>query len=266
MSKFIVVVLPTETKAYEATLELKALHDENSLTVYNMAVIAKSADGLIAVKETDDHGPFGIGLGAVVGGLIGVFGGPAGLIAGVAGGALLGSMNDLFNLGLSAKFIEKISTELAPGKSAVIAEIDEVWQTPLDTRMETLGGIVLRNWRGDFEDEQIALVGAAAKANYQHLKTEYAHATAQAKAGLEARLSTAKAEFDATEHSAKKRVEVLEEELKAKVTTLEKQMKGAETDSKDKIVKQIATLKADYTVRSTKLKEAWQLTKDALAA
>jgi uncharacterized membrane protein len=266
MSKFVVVILPSEAKAYEASRGLKALHAENSLTVYGMAVVAKSAEGHFSVKETDENGPRGIGLGALLGGLIGVFGGPAGLIAGVAGGALLGSMGDLFNLGLSAQFVDKVSTELAPGKTAVIAEIDESWQTPLDARMEALGGIVLRSWRGDFEDEQIAMETAAAKSNFEHLKAELGHATDDAKAKLKSRLSAGKADFEAAEQRAKARVNVLDGEMKAKIAVLEKQMGEAETGAREKIAKQMAAMKADYKTRTAKLKQAWELTKDALAA
>jgi uncharacterized membrane protein len=266
MSKFVVVILQNETMAYEGIRALKALHAENSLTVYSMAVVAKDKDGKILVRETDESGAPNIALGALLGGLIGVFGGPVGLMAGVAGGALIGSMGDLFNLGLSTSFVEKVSTQLAPGKTAVIAEVDEAWQTPLDTRMEKLGGIVLRNWRGDFEDEQIALEIAAAKDSYEHLKAEYVHARDDAKAKLKAKVAEAKTQFENTETRAKARIKVLDEDLKEKVAVLEKQMVDAEASAKEKIVKQISTLKSDYKMRSTKLKQAWDLTKDALAA
>ena len=266
MSKFVVVILPNETTAYEGIGAFKALHAENSLTVYSMAVVAKDKDGKILVRETDEIGAPSIALGALLGGLIGVFGGPIGIIAGAAGGALIGSMGDLFNLGLSTSFVEKVSTELAPGKTAVIAEVDEAWQTPLDTRMEKLGGVVLRNWRGDFEDEQIAMEIAAAKDSYEHLKAEYVHAKDDTKANLKAKLEQAKTQFESTEMRAKARIKVLDEDLKEKVAVLEKQMGDAEAGAKEKINKKIAELKADYKVRYTKLKQAWDLTKDALAA
>jgi hypothetical protein len=44
---------------------------------------------------------------------------------------------------------------LAPGRSAIVAEIEEDWVTPLDSHMEAAGGIVLRAWRDDIEDERI---------------------------------------------------------------------------------------------------------------
>lgn len=266
MSKFIVVILPNEKTAYEGLGALKALHAENSLTAYSMAVVAKDQDGKILIRENDQIGAPHITLGALLGGLVGVFGGPVGLIAGVAGGALIGGLGDLFNLGLSTSFVKQISAKLAPGKAAVIAEIDETWQTPLDTRMEKLGGVVLRNWRGDFEDEQISIEIAAAKDSYEHFKTEFVHAKDDTKAKLKARVAEAKTQVESTEHRAKARVKVIDEDFNEKIAVLEKQMANVEAGAKEKIVKQISSLKSDDKTRSTKLKQAWDLTKDALAA
>ena len=40
-------------------------------------------------------------------------------------------------------------------KVVIVAEIDEEWVTPLDTRMEMLGGVVDRHARWDVIDAQI---------------------------------------------------------------------------------------------------------------
>ena len=72
MSKFVVVIFPTEAKAYEGTRALKELHAEASLAVYGMAVVTKGADGKLTVKQSADAGPLGMGVGALVGGLTGL--------------------------------------------------------------------------------------------------------------------------------------------------------------------------------------------------
>lgn len=266
MSKFVVVILPDETNAYEGTRAFASLHSEGNLTVYGVAVVTKDINNQIIVKDAAESGPLGIAVGALVGGLIGVFGGPAGLLVGVASGAVIGGFNDLFNLGLTTKFIEKISTELAPGKTAVIAEVDEGWETPLDSRMAAIGGTVLRNWRSDIEDEQALAEIAARRADYHHLKSEFAHAEERAKDLLRAKVDQSKAALRDAENRAKNRLEALEVEMKAKLTRLEKQMSDAETSAKEKIQMQIASLKSGYAVRTAKLKQAWALTTDALAA
>lgn len=266
MSKFVVVILPDETKAYEGTRAIAALHAEGNLTVYSVAVVTKDTENRIFVKDAAENGPLGIAVGALVGGLIGAFGGPAGLLAGVAGGAVIGSLRDLFNLGLSTKFIEKISTELAPGKTAVIAEVDEGWETPLDSRIAAIGGIVMRNWRSDIEDEQAMAEIAARRAAYHHLKSEFAYAEEKEKDLLRAKVDQAKTELHKAESHAKARLDALEVEMKAKLAVLEKQLSDADTRAKEKIQMQIASLKSGYALRTAKLKQAWSLTEEALAA
>jgi len=266
MSKFVVIVFPSEARAYEGTRALKALHAEGSLTLYGAAVIAKDAAGKVSIKESADVGPLGTAVGALVGGLVGVIAGPVGVVAGATGGTVLGSLFDIVNYGVGEDFVSKVSQELAPGKTAVVAEIDETWTTPLETRMEALGGTVLRTWRADFEDEQIAKEVAAEEAEFEQLRAEYAQANAEAKAKLKAKLDQAKADLKQADQRLQARIDALDKERNAKIDALEKQIADAQADAKEKIRQRITALRADYEARSAKLKQAWALTKEALAA
>ena len=266
MSKFIVVVFPGETQAYKGSHALKELDAEGSLTLYGMAVVAKDAKGNISTKEAADTGPLGTAVGTLVGGLIGVIGGPVGSLAGAAGGAFIGSIGDLFDYGVGEDFLENVAAELAPGKAAVIAEIGEDWTTPLDTRMETFGGIVLRTWRADFEDDRIENEIASERAELDELKAEYAQAKQEAKAKLAAKIEQTKANLKKSEDRARARLDALHQETQAKIAALEKQFAGARQGAREKINKRIAALRANHEKRAAKLKQAWELTKDALAA
>jgi uncharacterized membrane protein len=267
MSKFVVIVFPAEAQAYEGTRALKSLHAEGSLTVYGFAVVAKDAEGNFGVKEAADAGPLGASVGALVGTLVGVIGGPAGVLAGAVGGTLFGGVIDLANFGLSEEFVWTVSKNmLQPGKAAVVAEIAETWTTPLDARMEALGGTVMRTWRADFEDEQLAKEVAWEKAELEQLRAEYAQANAEAKAKLKAKLDKAKADLERAEKRVQAKIDAIEKEAKAKIAALEQQIKTANADAKDKIQQRIAALRADYETRTSKLKQAWTLTKEALAA
>jgi uncharacterized membrane protein len=263
MSKFVVIVFPGESQAYQGTRALKELHAEGSFTLYGLAVISKDAEGKFLIKESADVGPLGTAVGALVGGLVGTIGGPVGVLAGVTGGTLIGSLVDLFSYGVGADFVLKVSNELGPGKSAVVAEIAEHWTTPLDTHMEALGGTVLRTWRADFEDEQMAREIAALEADFEQLRAEYAQATADAKARLKTKVEQAKSDLERAQQRIKTRVDTLEKEANAKIAALEQQVTQA--DVREKIKQRIAALRADYDARSAKLKQAWTLTKEALA-
>ena len=50
------------------------------------------------------------------------------------------------------------------------------------------------------------------------------------------------------------------------MAALEKQITDAQADAKGKIRQRIAAVRADYEARSAKLKQAWALTREALAA
>lgn len=266
MSKFTVIVFPGESQAYQGTRALKELHAEGSLTLYGMAVISKDAQGGLSVKEAAETGPLGMAVGALVGGLIGVIGGPVGALAGAAGGTLIGSVFDLHGYGVGSDFVTKVSSELSPGKTAVVAEIAEHWTTPLDTRMQSLDGTVLRTWRADFEDEQISQEIAARNAELAQLRAEHAQASAENKAKLKAKVDQAKTDLEAAQTRVKNRLDALDKEAKAKVAALEQQVDKAQADSKEKINQRIAAARADYDTRSAMLKQAWELTKQALAA
>ncbi len=266
MSKFVVVVFPNEARAYDGRRALNELHADGSLTLYGTAVVAKDAKGSFAVKEAADIGPLGTAIGVLVGGLVGLIGGPAGMAAGVMGGTVLGSLADVINYGVGEDFVTKISGKLAPGKTAIIAEIDETWTTPLDTRMEALGGTVLRTWRADFEDDQIAKEVAAEDADFVQLQAEFAQANAETKAKLKAKLDQAKANLKQADARLQARIDALNKEGDAKVAAMEKQVAEAQAGAKEKIRQRIATMRADYAARSAKLKQAWALTKQALAA
>jgi uncharacterized membrane protein len=266
MSKFVVIVFPDETRAYQGTRALKELHAEASLTLYGMAVVAKDPEGKFWIKQSADPGPVGTAVGALVGGLLGVIGGPIGVLAGATGGTMIGSLTDLFNYGVGADFIDKVANELAPGKTAVVAEIDETWTTPLDARIEGMGGTVLRTWRADFEDEQVAKEVAANRAAFEQLRAEYAQASGEAKARLKAKLDQAKADLVRSEKRLEAKLDALGKEANGKIAELQRQITDAKASAKMDLDQRIAAMRADYEARSAKLKQAWTLTKEALAA
>lgn len=149
MSTFAVVILPDERTAYEGLHALAELHEEGSVTAYSTAVVGRFLDGKLDVKEETAPGALGRGLGALVGALAGQFGGPSG----AAAGDLLGGWRDHLHAEVTDDFLESVARKLVPGRFAVVAEISEEWLTPLDERMEALGGTVVRAWRQDFVED-----------------------------------------------------------------------------------------------------------------
>jgi uncharacterized membrane protein len=94
-------------------------------------------------------------LGLLTGILVGALGGPIGLAIGGSIGGLTGLIFDLAKAGISADFLEKASQALDPGKTALLAELDEISQAPVDMKLVKLGGHVSRRPRSEFVDDQM---------------------------------------------------------------------------------------------------------------
>lgn len=265
MDKMIVVVFDSESKAYEGSKALQDLQDEGSINLYAKAVITRDSSGRLAVKQQDDMGPVGTSVGLFVGSLIGMIGGPLGLVIGASAGMSGGLLYDLAHLGVGEDFLAEVEKSLQPGKAAVVAEIWEVWTLPVDTRMETLGGVVLRRTRKEVVDTQIERDVALLKADLAELEAERDQATGEARAKLQAKVDTAKARLQAVQDDIRARIEVSKNETEAKVKFLQEQATKDSDERKAKREVRISELKADHMRRSDLLKRAWELTKQALS-
>src|SRR5260370_10392144 len=122
MSKYIGVSFPDDAKADEGSRVLKDLRAEGSIALSGMAVVVKDATGTLSVKKSVDEGPLGMAAGALIGGLAGLPGGPVGVVIGATGGALFGRAADLLNLGDLTNFFDKLSRELPPVNTPLVAQ------------------------------------------------------------------------------------------------------------------------------------------------
>jgi uncharacterized membrane protein len=263
MNQFIVVVFPDEMKAYEGWRALKELHAEGGLTVYSSGVIRRDAAGIL-LREAQTEGPVGTGGGALLGALAGLAGGPVAGVLGTLGGTFFGALHDLFNMGVSEEFLEWVMRELSPGKSAVVAEVEEEWVSPLDARMESIGGHVIREWRCDFIDDAIQKRIDRHKAELAHRRTERAAARAEKIETMKNEVSKAEQKLRAAAEHASERVRRYREESDAKIQALESQAKKASADAKSRINARISEIRAEQKQRLAKLEQARKLAQEAL--
>jgi uncharacterized membrane protein len=266
MDKMIISVFDDEAKAFEGSRAIKELHSDGSITLYAGAIIARDADGAVHIREAADDGPIGMAVGMLAGSLVGILGGPAGVLAGAAAGTLLGSIRDLSVAGVDAEFLDDVSQRLAPGKVAVVVEAAEHWTTPLDTRIEALGGVVLRRTRTDIVDEQIERDIRASNEEYDQLKAELQDATDKTKAKIKARADESRAKLEQLRDKASSSADRLKNEVQAKAEALENQIKTASDESKAKFTARKEALGVDYKRRIDKLEEAGRLASEALSA
>jgi ABC-type phosphate transport system auxiliary subunit len=198
--------------------------------------------------------------------LLGLIGGPVGVAIGATVGMSGGALYDLAHLGIGWDFLSEVEKSLLPGKAAVVAEVWEEWTTPVDTRMEALGGVVFRRASVEVVDEQIERDVAALDAELAELKAERDQATGEAKAKLQAKVNAAKAQLQSAQEAIQARIEASQKETEAKIKSLQEQVAKESGKRKAKREARIAELKADQKRRSDLLKQAWELTKKALSA
>lgn len=265
MNKVMVIVFNNEKQAYEGARAIRELDREGAIAVYANVVIAKDAKGTVSVLRAPDDEPVGTASGMLVGGLVGLLGGPAGVAIGIGAGTMLGAAVDLTRAGIGGDFVNELSETLQPGTTAVIAEIDEYWQAPLDSRMEALGGRVFRRNRIDVEDAMFAKEIAAYDAEFDDLEEELEKASAEEKARIEAKLQETKRKLQSKRDELKAHTDAVKQEGEAKVASLQKQIATAREEQKARLRERLARTRAEYQERTAKLHEAWELTKSALA-
>jgi uncharacterized membrane protein len=227
MDRMLVVVFDTETKAYEGRRTLIGLDAEGSISAYAYAVVAKGADGKVTVKEEDDSGPIGTLLGTTFGSLIGLLGGPAGLAIGMGAGAIAGSTIDINEARIGSDFVDDVDKTLTPGKFALVAEIEENWTTPVDTRMEAIGGTVFRRALSEVKKTIHEENVNAMKADLAEMKAEQAKAHADRKAKLQEKINQLDSKIQAQLQKAKEKREAAERVAQAKVKALKEKAAAA---------------------------------------
>jgi uncharacterized membrane protein len=273
MNKVIFVGFDSEQKAYEGDRALRDMHREGTLTLYNDAVVVKEPSGKVAVRRAPDAEPVGTFSGMLTGGLIGLLGGPVGAALGLGTGTLIGAAFDLTKEGVDQDFVEDAGEHLEPGKAAVIAEIDEQWQVPLDTRMEALGGKLVRRTQTQIEDaymereietaqKELAVLEAETLAEVKSSQTDKARKRSEK---LQAKIDAAKQKVGEKQNELAAKLQSVKDEGDQKIAVLEAQKATATAESKDALNRRLADVRSDYERRTKRLQEALDRRKAARA-
>ena len=249
MNKMLAIVFSDKKAAYEGLRALSALDQEGSVDVNSLAVIKKNADGTVTNERVDEQFPAWTFGGAALGGLFGALAGPLGFAVGMSAGTLAGLIGDLHTSGVDEDFLYEASTALTAGKYAVLADVDEEWVTPLDTRMEALGGVVFRTIKSDIEDDRRSREMAARQAELDQLKAEHAKVSSERKAKLQARIDQMRSRLEKKLEQNQARSKHAAEQMQAKVQALQKKADKEKGDAKAAIEARISRVRAEYQLR-----------------
>jgi len=262
----LVAVFDNENKAFEGLSSLKDLHKKGDITLYATAVISKSEKGELRLNTAADQGPVGTATGLFTGSLIGLLGGPIGLAVGAATGTVTGLIFDISSDDINTTFVDEVSNALKKGKTAVIAEIDETWTVPVDTKLEALNGMVFRRLKYEVADDQWTRESEAIEAEFRNLKEELKQAREEDKEAIKSAMEKLQKKAQAVNDQLKKKLGESKSQLEAKVNTMQEQMKDAKDRRKAKIEKRINEVNEEYKARTEKLKQASKLIGDAFAS
>lgn len=262
----LVVTFNTERNAYEGLDALKDLEEKGDIALYATAVLTKDKGGKVMIKQSADQGPVGTAVGMLTGTAVGMLAGPVGAAIGGSVGSMVGALSDVENLGVGSQFLNDVSELLIPGKTVVLAEIEEDWVTPVDTKIAQLGGHVMRQPRFEVFEDQLDRESAALNKEMNEIREEMKESREETKASLQKTFQSLKERMILTASKIEAKLDQVNQEAQHKVKTLQNQMKNVNEEKKIKMEKRIAEIKADQKMRSEKLHKANKLIKEALTA
>lgn len=153
MRNFVTVVFDDAGKAYKGLHALWQLDAAGEITVHGTAVVHRDDRGRFVVDTKETHPALATAVGVGIGALLGALAGPLGVVIGVAGGAVIGGVVDLDRSDTREQAAIETKFILARGESAVIADVNEEWNTTINKRMQSLGGTVHRRSKSSLQDD-----------------------------------------------------------------------------------------------------------------
>jgi hypothetical protein len=144
------------------------------------------------------------------------------------------------------EFINDVATALTPGKVAVVADIAEEWVTPLDTRMERIGGVVFRRARSLVKNLQADRDAAAHRVEMEQLQAERAQARAERLAKIDAKIDSLRARVENAIEREHIKMQMREREREARIEALQAKADQAQGAIRRRQEDRIAAVRRDY--------------------
>jgi uncharacterized membrane protein len=125
--ELLILSLAQADQADAALQALKQAIKRKEISMLNAAILVKTEDGKVSLKEVEDVGSKrGALFGAISGGLIGLLGGPVGAVIGAVAGAASGSVAARWlDMGFPDDYLKKVQASLQPGSSALLVLVEQ---------------------------------------------------------------------------------------------------------------------------------------------
>lgn len=142
----VLVNYKVESEAYQALSELKRDTANANYTISQAAIVKRengqlnTMDGFINGKDANDDTV----TGSLIGGLVGILGGPIGILLGGSVGMLIGGAVDAGGIVKDASLLEKAGDSIAEGETAIILLAQEEYETALTAKLSDFDVTITR--------------------------------------------------------------------------------------------------------------------------
>jgi len=236
MENLIVITFQNAQNATDGLNRLKELDELNDITIYNIALIRKTAEAQFELlhREGPDTADFPA-TGAIAGTLIGAIGGPVGMAIGMMTGTMFGYVDEDTTEGFYTDLMGKVKDRLSTGTFAIVMDVEEDNEVVVDSYMESYNAVIDRmdmtDMVEDYDQEQQAELDREIAAEEDALK----NALDEDKAAIKEKIAKLKDARDKQMVKYKARADKREKFLKERITQIDQKIKAAEERAKEKL-------------------------------
>lgn len=144
MEKFVTLILNSEEQAFNASQDIVNLGKQGEITINELFILTRLDNGEVKILDVKSGKIPYTTSGGMIGGLLGILGGPLGVLFGITTGLMAGSIGDLIRISKSKKFIDKASKAIPVGQTAILGNIIETWEIPLNTTLKAYNSKITR--------------------------------------------------------------------------------------------------------------------------
>lgn len=149
-----VLTFGEDTQSYKAFSVIKKYHLEHQLKVEQIAVIKRKIDGELSVEDfLDITGADKTNKGGLIGMFVGILGGPFGVLLGGLIGSTIGIFRDKKEVTHAYSVFENTLKSIKPGKTGVIAIVEETKEDVLDNIVHEGNGKIDRYLEAELRSE-----------------------------------------------------------------------------------------------------------------
>ena len=215
---------------------LKELDQLNDITIYNMVMIRKTAEGKFEFLYQD--GPDTQDLpakGAMAGTLVGALAGPIGMAIGMLTGVMVGSADEDDTDEMSREFLDDVNKRLAIDAIAIVLDVEEDGEFMINSYLEPFNGVIARRDTADefdkYDQEQWKKLNDEIAKEEEQLK----QAREEDKAAIKARIAKLKSERDEKIKKIGERNATTKQHLQNKLKALDEKWKASSQQLKAQI-------------------------------